>query len=192
MNDSGSWRKVSVAISVSSLRATSANPSESAANAAEISAAIADQPEHTEHAVGECRAGEQGDSDHDQRLDDHGQRLLRHPAGQQRGAADRRGEQAVGHAAIEVLEQAHAGPARGEERGHDHDAGCEERDVVAAPEPGQVGNRLEQRPEQKQPDDRLHERDGDPPGLAPELAQVRGGHVAGVCQSSHRPPLFSF
>jgi hypothetical protein len=71
------------------------------------------------------------------------------------------------------------------ERGHDHDAGREELDVGVAAEPGKVRHRLEQRAEQEQPDHRLNKRYGDPPGLAPELAKVGGGHVSGVPERDH-------
>ena len=62
MNDSGSWRNVSIPISVSSWRVTSANASDSEAKAAEISAAIPIRPATPSTPFSKLRPGEQGDA----------------------------------------------------------------------------------------------------------------------------------
>ncbi len=66
----------------------------------------------------------------------------------------------------------HAGPAGARDREHHDDAGREEVDVGAAVEAGDLRHGLEQRAEQQQPDDRLHERDAEERGLPRDHAQV--------------------
>ena len=75
------------------------------------------------------------------------------------------------------------GPAgRGHGEHHDH-AGREEVDVGAAVEAGDLGDRLEQRAEQQQPDDRLDQRDAQVGRLAGEHAQVAQVHLPGLADA---------
>src|SRR5215207_1033677 len=94
-------------------------------------------------------------------------------------------QEPVDHAPVEVLDHPHAGLAAGERARHDHDPGGQVVDVGVGHEPGDVGRGLEHRPEQQQPDDRLHQDDRDPPGLAGQVAQVAHGHEPGVGQGGH-------
>jgi hypothetical protein len=81
-------------------------------------------------------------------------------------APRRRHQEPVGDPAVEVVDHAHAGPAAGEHRGHHHHTRCQEGDVGAGGEAGDLDDPLEQLAEQQQPDDRLHQADRDQPGLA--------------------------
>src|SRR5204863_1807572 len=74
---------------------------------------------------------------------------------------------------------------------HDDHTGGEELDVRAAPEAGYVGGALEQRSEQEQPDDGLHERDADPGRLAEERPDVAESDLPGVPQGDHAATSFA-
>ena len=69
--------------------------------------------------------------------------VLQHAPADDRHALDRRDEQAVGDAAVEVVDHRHAVPAAGEERRHDEHAGHEELLVVAALKAGDLDDALE-------------------------------------------------
>jgi hypothetical protein len=102
-------------------------------------------------------------------------------------APGRRDEHPVHHAAVHVVDEPHAGPAGGRHGQHHHHAGRQVVQVGAAAEPGDLGDGLEQRAEQQQPDQRLHERDHHERGLAQQRAQVAEGDLVGLAQrEGHR------
>jgi hypothetical protein len=134
----------------------------------------------------EVGARDQRQHDEDERLDDHDQRALGEPTGDQRDAADGGDEEAVEHAAVEVVQQRHAAPPAREQRAHDDDARCQEVEVRAGPEARDLDHALEQGAVEQQPDQRLHERDEDPDGLPEQAPDVPDRHVVGVGDGGHR------
>ena len=136
MNDSGSWRKVSVAISVSSLRALSANPTRACRKQARSGPRRRPAPPRRPARQGNVApaSSEIPTMISDWNRDRH--RVLRHAARQQRATADRRYEQPVGDPSIEVLDHRHATPAGREEGRHHHDPGRQYRHTSRDRKPG--------------------------------------------------------
>ena len=89
-------------------------------------------------------------------------------------APHRRDEEAVHDAGDDVVDEAHARPAGRGERRHDDHPGREEVDVGAGVEAGDLGDRLEQRAEEQQPDDRLDQGDDELGGLAQQAQNGAG------------------
>ncbi len=85
-------------------------------------------------------------------------------------------QEAVDHAAVDVVDEVHAAPARAEQAGHDHDAGCEEVDVAAGPEARDLHDLAEQSAVEEQPHHGLHQGDEDPGRLPQQVAEVPVGH----------------
>ena len=86
-------------------------------------------------------------------------------------AADRRDEEAVERAPLDLLHGAHAGPHVRRHRAHHHDAGHDVGQVGRGAEAGQFDDPPEQVAEQEQPDHRLDQREHQVPGLADERLQ---------------------
>ena len=132
----------------------------------------------------EAGAREPGDRDDHEALDDREDRLVDQRRRHQAGAAGRRGEEPVHDAAVHVLDVGRAGPGAAEQRHHHDDAGREELQIAAVvAESRDVDDRLEQLPEQQQPDDRLDEVDDEEGRHAsggPQLARGEEGGVGDV------------
>ena len=158
-NMSGVSTMLMVAISVSSLRATSARPVESAASPSPRRIETASSTAMPTQAAGVVGADQPADADDDRRLDHRQHRAFEQPPADDRAARGRRHQEAVHDAAVDVLDDAHARPAAREHDGHDDDARHQVVDVGAAAEPRDLHDALEGRREDQQVDQRLDERD---------------------------------